>query len=171
MNRVSFPRAVTTLTILTFALAMSAWARPAKGGASASPRAESGSAETLSSAALIKPAELAKILKSTTGGKPLILQIGFHMLYQQAHIPGAEYAGPASDANGRKMLTDRVKSLPHNKEIVLYCGCCPWSHCPNVQPAYALLHSMGFTNVKVLFLVNNFGTDWVYKGYPTVKGN
>ncbi len=171
MNRVSFPRVITLLTIFTFALAVSAWAQPAKGGASASPRAESGSAETLSSAALIKPEELVKILKSSKGEKPLILQIGFHMLYQQAHIPGAEYTGPASDAEGRTLLTNRVKSLPRSKEIVLYCGCCPWSHCPNVEPAYALLRSMGFKNVKVLYLADNFGTDWVYKGYPTVKGN
>jgi hypothetical protein len=25
---------------------------------------------------------------------------------------------------------------------------------------------MGFTNVKVLYLANNFGADWVDKGYP-----
>jgi hypothetical protein len=29
---------------------------------------------------------------------------------------------------------------------------------------------MGFSNVKVLYVANNFGTDWVDKGYPTVKG-
>ena len=29
---------------------------------------------------------------------------------------------------------------------------------------------MGFTNVKVLYIADNFGTDWVYKGYPTIKG-
>ena len=167
MNRIGFPRLVTAVIVLGFAFAMSAWAQPA----GHPQRGERGSAETLSNAELIQPAQLAKILQSHTAQKPLILQIGFHMLYQQAHIPGAEYAGPASDPSGRQMLTDRVKSLPRTKEIVLYCGCCPWSHCPNVQPAYALLHSMGFKNVKVLYIADNFGTDWVYKGYPTVKGN
>ena len=29
---------------------------------------------------------------------------------------------------------------------------------------------MGFTNVKVLYLANNFGADWVDKGYPVAKG-
>ena len=27
-----------------------------------------------------------------------------------------------------------------------------------------------FTNVQVLYLPNNFGDDWVSKGYPAVKG-
>jgi thiosulfate/3-mercaptopyruvate sulfurtransferase len=63
-----------------------------------------------------------------------------------------------------------VKSLPHDKLIVLYCGCCPWGHCPNVRPAYHQLNAMGFNHVKVLYIANNFGTDWVDKGYPTIKG-
>jgi hypothetical protein len=29
---------------------------------------------------------------------------------------------------------------------------------------------MGFTNVKVLYIANNFGADWVEKGYPVAKG-
>jgi hypothetical protein len=28
---------------------------------------------------------------------------------------------------------------------------------------------MGFTNVKALYIANNFGTDWVDKGYPSLK--
>jgi len=28
---------------------------------------------------------------------------------------------------------------------------------------------MGFTNVKVLYIAQNFGADWVSKGYPTEK--
>jgi hypothetical protein len=30
---------------------------------------------------------------------------------------------------------------------------------------------MGFTNVKVLYIVSNFGADWVDKGYPVAKGD
>jgi hypothetical protein len=30
---------------------------------------------------------------------------------------------------------------------------------------------MGFTNVKVLYIANNFGTDWVSNGYPVAKGD
>lgn len=122
------------------------------------------------SAALIQPDALVKVLQSNVPGKPLILQVGFQKLYQQAHIPGAEYVGAATDAEGIQKLEKRVSALPKNKAIVLYCGCCPWWHCPNVQPAYELLHSMGFTKVKVLYIAQNFGADWVDKGYPVARG-
>jgi rhodanese-related sulfurtransferase len=37
-------------------------------------------------------------------------------------------------------------------------------------PAFKLLHDLGFTNVKALYLANNLGTDWVDKGYPIERG-
>lgn len=119
---------------------------------------------------LISPDALAKLLQSSKGEKPLIIQVGFHVLYQQAHIPGSEYVGPAADRSGLQSLRTRVGSLPRNKFIVIYCGCCPWSHCPNMKPADDALRAMGFSNVKVLYIANNFGTDWVDKGYPVAKG-
>ncbi|MFZ0198568.1 MAG: rhodanese-like domain-containing protein [Candidatus Sulfotelmatobacter sp.] len=120
---------------------------------------------------LIDPGELAKILQSARSEKPLMMQVGSHVLYTQAHIPGSEYIGSASSESGLHALRDRVEPLRRNKFIVLYCGCCPWSHCPNVKPADDTLHAMGFTNVKVLYIANNFGTDWVDKGCPVVKGD
>jgi hypothetical protein len=33
------------------------------------------------------------------------------------------------------------------------------------------MSEMGFTNVKVLYLANNFGADWADKGYPVEHGN
>jgi thiosulfate/3-mercaptopyruvate sulfurtransferase len=30
---------------------------------------------------------------------------------------------------------------------------------------------MGFTNVKILYIADNFGADWVEKGYPVGKGD
>ncbi len=119
---------------------------------------------------LINPEDLLKILQSPKGGKPLILNVGPHLLYMQAHIPGSEYMGAGSDPQGIESLRRRVKALPRKTFIVLYCGCCPWSHCPNVHPAYNELHKAGFTNVKVLYIADNFGADWVDKGYPTIKG-
>ncbi len=118
---------------------------------------------------LISPEDLAKTLPSSKD-KPLMLQVGSHMLFLQAHIPGSEYAGAAATEAGLQQLRKRVESLPRNKFIVLYCGCCPWNHCPNVKPADDALHAMGFTNVKVLYIADNFGTNWVDKGYPTAKG-
>lgn len=117
----------------------------------------------------MNPEDLVKILNSK-GVKPLILNIGPQMLYQQAHIPGAEFIGQGSDPNALEILQKRVKTVPKTKSIVLYCGCCPWTHCPNVEPALRRLQSLGFTKVKVLYLATNLGVDWVYKGYPTVKG-
>jgi rhodanese-related sulfurtransferase len=116
----------------------------------------------------IAPEQLAKQLQSSK--TPLLLNVGPYALYQQAHIQGSEYIGAASSEEGRAKLRERVKSLPHNANIVLYCGCCPWDHCPNVRPALAELRQMGFSNVKVLYVANNIGADWVDKGYPTEKG-
>jgi hypothetical protein len=33
-----------------------------------------------------------------------------------------------------------------------------------------VIQSLGFAKAKVLYIANNFGADWVDKGYPTVKG-
>jgi thiosulfate/3-mercaptopyruvate sulfurtransferase len=129
------------------------------------------SADSIPGANLIEPDALVKILQSSQRAKPLMLQVGSHVLYQQAHIPGSEYAGAASSEAGLEQLRNRVASLPHNTFIVLYCGCCPWAHCPNVAPAYDALHGMGFSKVKVLHIANNFGTDWVAHGYPVAKGD
>jgi rhodanese-related sulfurtransferase len=120
---------------------------------------------------LVNPDELVKLLQSAKSEKPLIIQVGSHVLYTQAHIPNSEYIGPASNETGLQSLRKRVESLPRNKFIVLYCGCCPWSHCPNIKPADDALRAMGFTNVKVLYIANNFGSDWVDKGYPVSKGD
>jgi thiosulfate/3-mercaptopyruvate sulfurtransferase len=119
---------------------------------------------------LIVPEDLLKLMQSPVDEKPLVLNVGPWLLYRQAHIPEAEYIGSGSDKQGLEQLRTKVKPLPHGKLIVLYCGCCPWSHCPNVLPAFKELSTLGFTNVKVLYIADNFGTDWVYKGYPTVKG-
>ena len=120
---------------------------------------------------LVNPDELVKVLQTNKGEKPLMIQVGSHVLYSQAHIPGSEYIGPASAESGLQQLRTRVSSLPRTKWIILYCGCCPWSHCPNVKPADDALRAMGFTNVKILYIANNFGTDWVDKGYPVAKGD
>ena len=128
-------------------------------------------ASSIPSSQLVNPNELVKIIQSSAGEKPLIIQIGSHVLYTQAHIPGSEYVGPASSESGLQQLRKRVGPLPREKFIVIYCGCCPWSRCPNVKPADDALRAMGFTNFKVLYISDNFGANWVDKGYPTAKGD
>jgi rhodanese-related sulfurtransferase len=134
------------------------------------PAGASSSATSIPESRLIQPAALAQLLKAGEGEKPLILQVGSRVMFAQAHIPGSDYAGPGSQAAGIQSLENTVASLPKDKQIVLYCGCCPWHRCPNIGPAYKRLHDLGFTNVKVLYIANNFGEDWVNKGYPAVKG-
>ncbi len=131
----------------------------------------SSSAASIPEANLIQPEAFVQSLKNSDKERPTILQVGSKVMFAQAHIPGAQYAGPGSQSAGIASLEDMVASLPKNKRIVLYCGCCPWNRCPNVGPAFKRLHDLGFSNVKVLYMANNFGDDWVNKGYPAVKGN
>jgi thiosulfate/3-mercaptopyruvate sulfurtransferase len=112
--------------------------------------------------ALIEPKDLAAQLAS----KPAVFQVGPNVLYRSKHIPGAVFAGPGRDANGLDLLKAAVEKLPRDREIVIYCGCCPWDRCPNVKPAADLLRQMGFTKAKVLHLTENFATNWIDKGYP-----
>lgn len=128
-----------------------------------------GQASSIPASNLVNPEDLVKILQ-TGKQKPLLLHVGSHVLYGEAHIPGSEYVGASSTAAGLQQLQQRVKPLPKSKFIVLYCGCCPWNHCPNVKPAYDALAALGFTNVRVLYISNNFGANWVDKGYPTARG-
>ena len=118
---------------------------------------------------LIQPAELAAQLKDASKSKPLMLQVGFKTMFDQAHIPGSEYAGPGNTGAGLQVLRDRVAKLAKDSPILIYCGCCPWTRCPNMAAAYDTLIELGFTNVKAMQINDNFGTDWVDKGYPTTK--
>ncbi len=121
------------------------------------------------SAELIQPQDLLKTLKSGAV-MPTVLYVGPHFLYAQAHIAGAEFIGPASSPGPLDKLRKRVARLPRNSPMVVYCGCCPWEHCPNIRVAFNELRKMGFTAVKALYIANNFGADWVDKGYPVEKG-
>lgn len=132
--------------------------------------ADTGQASSIPAAELIQPAELVNLLQSKASEKPLVIQVGSRVLYEEAHIPQSEYIGPASSPEGREKLRQRLQSVPRGKVVILYCGCCPWSHCPNVKPAWDLVQSLGFSKAKVLYIANNFGADWVDKGYPVAKG-
>jgi len=127
-------------------------------------------AASIPPADLIQPADLAASLKNASAPKPLILHVGFRKLYAQAHIPDSEYIGAAGEDAGVQLLRNRVATLTKDTAIVIYCGCCPWSHCPNIAAAYGALHALGFTRVKVLYIAENFGDNWVHLGFPVVMG-
>ena len=132
-------------------------------------QADSLAAATIPTANLIQPAELAAVLLGKAASRPLILQVGSRTLYEQAHIPGAEYVGAASDADGLRALRERVARLPRDTAIVNYCGCCPWTRCPNMGAAHEALRALGFAQFKALHIANDFGRDWVDKGYPVAR--
>lgn len=136
----------------------------------AGPETNPASAYSIPASALMQPDALVRILQAKTGEKPLILQVGSRLFFTEAHIPGAVFAGPGSQPAGQSLLQMKVAGLKRDKQIVIYCGCCPWNRCPNLGPAYKLLRDMGFVNVKALYLANNFGDDWVNKGYAVEEG-
>jgi len=119
---------------------------------------------------LLSTQDLAKILQSPQRERPLLIYVGFRLPYTQAHIPGSLFFGPAADAAVVQQLQKHMEALPRNRFIVVYCGCCPWSRCPNVKPAYETLRNLGFKKLKVLYIPDKLGTDWVNKGYPVEKG-
>ena len=119
---------------------------------------------------LVGPEQLSRTLADPKSSKPLILCVGPNILYRSGHILGAVRLGPASQPEGLESLQKQVQSLSRTQEIVLYCGCCPWQHCPNVRPAFNLLRKLGFTNAKVLHLPNSLKQDWTDKGYPIQRG-
>jgi thiosulfate/3-mercaptopyruvate sulfurtransferase len=117
---------------------------------------------------LIQAEELAEALKGAR--KPVVLYVGPKSIYAQAHIPAAENIGPAAGPEGMGKLRARAASLPKDSPVVIYCGCCPWDHCPNIRRAYSELKKAGLTNVRVLYLENSFGTNWKDKGFPVAPG-
>jgi hypothetical protein len=84
-------------------------------------------------------------------------------------IPNSIDIGATNDENNLKKFKDSLSNLPRNTNIVIYCGCCPFEHCPNVRPALALLQQMKFTNYHLLNLPHNIKVDWIEKGYPQAK--
>ena len=81
-------------------------------------------------------------------------------------IKGAVNIGAVEDAKNQAKLKEYLKNVPKDKEVVIYCGCCPLSVCPNLHPAYDALKAMKFSDYKVLRLTHNLEEDWIDKGYP-----
>lgn len=122
-------------------------------------------ADDIPKSAQIQPADLVAMLSK----KPTVICVAFPFLFRSAHIEGAVYGGAGSKPEGLETLAKLVKDMPKDKELVLYCGCCPWDHCPNMEPAFNKLKSLGYTKVKAVVMATNLHTDWITKGYPTTK--
>jgi len=152
---------LSLLTALLMAMVIASAQNPAKPAALAN---------DVPVASQIQPEELVQTIKSGGAQKPVVLYVGPKAFYTQAHVPGAEFIGPVARPEGMEKLRARAASLSKDGPIVIYCGCCPWDHCPNIGPAFAELKKMGFTRVRVLYLANSFGVNWADRGFPVAKG-
>ena len=110
---------------------------------------------------LMPPAELAKVINDKNAPQPIVFSIG-----PDAIIKNSIDIGPAHEKEYISKFREALSKLPKDANIVIYCGCCPFEHCPNIRPAFQLLNEMKFTNQKLLSLQTNIKVDWINKGYP-----
>jgi thiosulfate/3-mercaptopyruvate sulfurtransferase len=126
------------------------------------------SPEPWTAAQTVQPADLAKELAGKSA--PTVLFVGFDRLYGAGRIKDAQFHGMGSNAEGLAEIRKWAEPLPRSTNLVIYCGCCPLGKCPNIRPAFALLHDMGFTKFRVLILPTSFAVDWVGQGLPFDHG-
>lgn len=117
---------------------------------------------------LFPPERYASELK--TGAAPLLFHVGPSFLFEKGHVPGARPVGEAGEPSGISALERAVASLPREKTVVVYCGCCPYKNCPNVGPAMAALKKLGFADPRILDLPTTFRADWIDRGFPVEHG-
>jgi hypothetical protein len=110
---------------------------------------------------LIAPKDLAETIKNTKTVQPAILNVGY-----MENVKGAIKAGPAASPDGLLQFKTAAFAIPKDQEIVIYCGCCAFDHCPNIKPAFQVLDDAGYKNIKVLEIKNSLKDEWEKKGYP-----
>ena len=110
---------------------------------------------------MLQPSELAATIKDNKEIS-VIFSIG-----PGAVIPHSRDMGMIKEEENMKKFKGELEALPRDTSIIIYCGCCPYEHCPNVRPAIELLREMKFTHYKLLDLPHNIKIDWINKGYPT----
>ena len=111
---------------------------------------------------LMPTADLAAKITTNAKDKPLIFNVG-----PMENIKGAQAVGAATNATFTDKILSYLTMESKTKPVVVYCGCCSYSSCPNIKPAYDILIAQGFKNTKVLELPEGIKPDWVAKGYPT----
>jgi hypothetical protein len=110
---------------------------------------------------LMAPEDLAGILNNPAAKKLIILSIG-----PGAVIRESLDIGPAHEKEKEENLKLQLAKYPKDADLVIYCGCCPFEHCPNIRPAFTLLNEMKFTNARLLDIRHNIKTDWIDRGFP-----
>jgi thiosulfate/3-mercaptopyruvate sulfurtransferase len=113
---------------------------------------------------LLAPEDLARIINDPTAKQPIIFSIG-----PAAIIKNSIDIGSVKEKENLDKLKEELKALSRDADIVIYCGCCPFEHCPNIRPVFKLLNKMKFTNHKLLNLEHNIKMDWLNKNYPVAQ--
>jgi thiosulfate/3-mercaptopyruvate sulfurtransferase len=115
-------------------------------------------------AQLMEPADLVTKLKDIAANPPLIVCVG-----PSGVIKGSVETGPAREGRNLDSLRRLLDREDRQREVIIYCGCCPFKNCPNVRPAFSLLLTMGFKHPRLLDLSHNIKVDWIDKGYPVTS--
>lgn len=110
---------------------------------------------------LIEPEALANLIANSKEESLVIFNIG-----PLEDIKGAVHIGSTARKGGLDKLSKALVSVPKDKMVVIYCGCCPFRNCPNIRPAFNLLKEQGYKNPKLLDLKQNLKVDWTDYGYP-----
>lgn len=126
--------------------------------------AQQSQTEPWSEKQLLAPAVLAEKLSSGKAANTYIFNIG-----PSGKIKNSITIGATQEAKNIALLKKKLAQVPKNSEVVIYCGCCPFQHCPNIRPAFMLLNEMKFTNARLLNMPKNLKVDWIDKGYPMQK--
>jgi hypothetical protein len=113
---------------------------------------------------LMAPADLAAMINDPNSKKPVIICVG-----PGALIKGSLDMGPAKEKENLEKLKQQLIKLSRDANVVIYCGCCPFEHCPNIRPAFTLINEMKFSNAHLLNIEHNINTDWIAKGFPKAK--
>lgn len=110
---------------------------------------------------LMAPKELANKLNDPKAVKPVVYNVG-----TVDQIKSAISAGPVNTDAGFKKFRYEVSKISKDQEVVVYCGCCTSSNCPNIRPAFKYLVDQGFKKAKILDIPTGIKEDWVQKDYP-----
>lgn len=110
---------------------------------------------------LMEPGDLAQVINDSQRQQPIIFSIG-----PAAVIKNSKDIGATNDKVNMEKLRVELDKLSPESDVIIYCGCCPFDHCPNIRPAFNLMNEMKFTHHKLLNLPKNIKVNWIDNGYP-----
>jgi hypothetical protein len=111
---------------------------------------------------------LAARIADVRAGRVRVFHVGPAISFHH-HVPSSVRVGDARTEQGYAALCTELRKAAADVDVVLYCGCCPVDHCPNVRPASRAITEVKRARTWVLRLPTNFDRDWVDKGYPVER--